>query len=181
MRRIWISSCGGESHWRLGTRRSYRRLVTLVSRRCPSRTGEATVKLIGTWSAARERLTVCYSRAMSTSVAVSPFVPGYGGLPPYLAGRHREQNELRRLLAYLESGRGAPRSAVLTGPRGNGKTALLRWFQRDIESGENDIDVIWLWSESSRRASATPTSCNCGEMRCGTLRTTLVPPALTTP
>lgn len=81
---------------------------------------------------------------MSTSVAVSPFVPGYGGLPPYLAGRHREQNELRRLLAYLESGRGAPRSAVLTGPRGNGKTALLRWFQRDIESGKNDIDVIWL-------------------------------------
>ena len=84
---------------------------------------------------------------MSTSVAVSPFVPGYGGLPPYLAGRHREQNELRRLLAYLESGRGAPRSAVLTGPRGNGKTALLRWFQRDIESGENDIDVIWLTRE----------------------------------
>ena len=84
---------------------------------------------------------------MSTSVAVSPFVPGYGGLPPYLAGRHREQNELRRLLAYLESGRGAPRSAVLTGPPGNGKTALLRWFQRDIESGENDIDVIWLTRE----------------------------------
>ena len=92
---------------------------------------------------------------MSTSVAVSPFVPGYGGLPPYLAGRHREQNELRRLLAYLESGRGAPRSAVLTGPQGNGKTALLRWFQRDIESGENDIDVIWL----------TPSEIPCGFLR----------------
>ena len=81
---------------------------------------------------------------MSAPAAVSPFVPGYGALPPYLAGRHDEQKELRKLVAYLENGRGAPRSAVLTGPRGNGKTALLRWFQHDIEAGENDIEVIWL-------------------------------------
>ena len=81
---------------------------------------------------------------MSAPAAASPFVPGYGALPPYLAGRHDEQKELRKLLAYLENGRGAPRSAVLTGPRGNGKTALLRWFQRDVEAGENDIEVIWL-------------------------------------
>ena len=44
-------------------------------------------------------------------VASSPFVPGYGALPPYLAGRHDEQKELRRLLAYLEDSRGAPREA----------------------------------------------------------------------
>ena len=81
---------------------------------------------------------------MSVPAAASPFVPGYGALPPYLAGRHDEQKELRRLLAYLEDGRGAPRSAVLTGPRGNGKTVLLRWFQRDIEAGEHDIEVTWL-------------------------------------
>ncbi len=81
---------------------------------------------------------------MRAPASASPFVPGYGALPPYLAGRHGEQGELRRLLAYLENGKGAPRSAVLTGPRGNGKTALLRWFQRDIEAGENDIEVIWL-------------------------------------
>ena len=81
---------------------------------------------------------------MSAPAAVSPFVPGYGALPPYLAGRHDEQRELENLLAYLENGRGAPRSAVLTGPRGNGKTALLRWFQRDIEAGDNDIEATWL-------------------------------------
>ena len=81
---------------------------------------------------------------MSAPPAVSPFVPGYGGLPPYLAGRHDEQSALRKLLAYLRNGRGAPRSAVLTGPRGNGKTALLRWFQRDIEAGGDDVEVIWL-------------------------------------
>ena len=65
-------------------------------------------------------------------------------MPPYLAGRHDEQKELRSLLAYLENGRGAPRSAVLSGPRGNGKTVLLRWFQRYIEAGEHDIEAIWL-------------------------------------
>lgn len=81
---------------------------------------------------------------MSVPSTASPFVPGYGALPPYLAGRHDEQKELRRLLAYLEDSRGAPRSAVLTGPRGNGKTALLRWFERDIEAGEHDIEVTWL-------------------------------------
>lgn len=81
---------------------------------------------------------------MRAPASVSPFVPGYGALPPYLAGRGVEQGELRRLLAYLENGKGAPRSAVLTGPRGNGKTALLRWFQRDIEAGANDVEVIWL-------------------------------------
>ena len=81
---------------------------------------------------------------MSTPAAVSPFVPGYGALPPYLAGRDDEQRELERLLAYLENGRGAPRSAVLTGPRGNGKTALLRWFQRDIEAADNEIEATWL-------------------------------------
>ena len=81
---------------------------------------------------------------MAAPAAASPFVPGYGALPPYLAGRHDEQKELRSLLAYLQNGRGAPRSAVLSGPRGNGKTVLLRWFQRDIEAGEHDIEAIWL-------------------------------------
>ena len=76
---------------------------------------------------------------MSMPPAVGPFVPGRGGLPPYLAGRNNEQHALKRLLAYLEHGRGAPRD-VIVGPRGNGKTALLCWFQREIEAGETKID-----------------------------------------
>ncbi len=70
------------------------------------------------------------------------FVPGSGALPPCLAGRDVEQRELMRLLAYLRAGRGAPRDAVVSGPRGNGKTVLLRWFQREIEAG-GGIDVVW--------------------------------------
>lgn len=81
---------------------------------------------------------------MDEERAISPFVPGRGGLPPYLAGRGDECEELLALLAYPKNGRGAPRDAVLIGPRGNGKTALLRWFQREIESGSGAIDVGWL-------------------------------------
>ena len=42
-----------------------------------------------------------------------------------------------------EHGRGAPRDAIVIGPRGNGKTALLRWFQQEIEAGAG-ADVVWL-------------------------------------
>ena len=33
---------------------------------------------------------------------------------------------------------------MLSGPRGNGKTALLRWFRREIEASDSDVDVVWL-------------------------------------
>ena len=76
--------------------------------------------------------------------APNPFVPGRGHIPPYLAGRDAEQRKLIELLAYLHTSQGAPRDAVLSGPRGNGKTALLRWFQREAETSGKDLDVVWL-------------------------------------
>ena len=81
---------------------------------------------------------------MSERRAANPFVPGRGRIPPYLAGRDAEQRKLLDLLAYLHVGQGAPRDAILCGPRGNGKTALLRWFQQEIEAGDGDFDVVWL-------------------------------------
>ena len=81
---------------------------------------------------------------MSEQRAANPFVPGRGSLPPYLAGREVEQRKLLDLLAYLQAGRGAPRDAVLSGPRGNGKTALLRWLQGSVKTNDADIDVVWL-------------------------------------
>ena len=80
---------------------------------------------------------------MNAQPAVNPFVPGYGMLPPYLAGRDTAKSALNGLLAYLTVGKGSPRSAVLSGPRGNGKTVLLRWFQREIEATDR-VDTIWL-------------------------------------
>ena len=80
---------------------------------------------------------------MDTQRDANPFVPGRGQLPPCLAGRSVEQNALFGLLAYLNVGRGSPRDVVLSGPRGNGKTVLLRWFQGEIEATDK-VDTVWL-------------------------------------
>ena len=93
---------------------------------------------------------------------INPFVPGQGVLPPFLAGRDSEQHDLMRLLAYVQAGRGAPRNAVLSGPRGNGKTVLLRWFEREVEAA-GKVDVVW------RTPRALPSL--------DALATALVPPA----
>ena len=81
---------------------------------------------------------------MNASAPVNPFVPGRGHLPPCLAGRRAEQIEMNALLAYLKAGRGAPRDLILSGPRGNGKTVLLRWFQHEIEAAKQNLDAAWL-------------------------------------
>ena len=57
------------------------------------------------------------------------FAPGDGALPPALAGREQEQAALSRCLADLTGGSSPPHNLVLTGPRGNGKTVLLNWFE----------------------------------------------------
>ena len=94
---------------------------------------------------------------MTDHPPLNPFVPGDGQLPPHLAGRDAEQKALKGLLAYLRAGRGAPGVAVLTGPRGNGKTALMRWFQHEIKAGKPAIDVIWMTPSSIRNLDALAT------------------------
>ena len=94
---------------------------------------------------------------MTDHPQLNPFVPGDGQLPPHLAGRDVEQKALKGLLAYLRAGRGAPGVAVLTGPRGNGKTALMRWFQREIEAGKPAVDVIWATPGTIRNLDALAT------------------------
>ena len=57
------------------------------------------------------------------------FTPGTGASPPALAGREREQALLSLCLSDLGGGRSPPHDVMLVGPRGNGKTALLNWFE----------------------------------------------------
>ena len=73
----------------------------------------------------------------------NPFRPGHGGAPPYLAGREPEQALFREVMDDLRSGVPVSRSLVLYGPRGNGKTALLAWVEREAES-DDGLDPHWL-------------------------------------
>ena len=69
-----------------------------------------------------------------------PFDPTPGRLPPYLAGREHEQRSIAEYLDLLQHGEQAPFAAVVFGPRGNGKTALLEWSQ--CLALEKGVDVI---------------------------------------
>ena len=78
---------------------------------------------------------------MST-IAPRLFRPGDGAPPPTLAGREVQQAVLSRCLADLVAGTAPPHNVVLLGPRGNGKTALLNWFQGVC--GEASVDAAAL-------------------------------------
>ena len=77
----------------------------------------------------------------------NPFKPGSGHLPPYLAGRENEQDVFRNNLVDMSAGISPPAPTVLYGPRGMGKTVLLRWFKNEVEpSGakKDSIRVVWV-------------------------------------
>ena len=81
-----------------------------------------------------------FSHPSDPAAEESPFRPGSGTLPPYLAGRQAEQSLVRRFLKVLAR-RDAPTSEIiLYGPRGNGKTALLLWARHEAQS--LGIDVL---------------------------------------
>ena len=72
------------------------------------------------------------------------FRAGDGFLPPALTGRTAEQTVLRRFLAGVSNGEAPPHDIVLLGPRGNGKTALLRWFESACKGNQPAVDVASL-------------------------------------
>ena len=73
----------------------------------------------------------CYTPIMAAAkVPITLFRPGSGGLPPYLAGRDGELAKMRPLRESLRDGTTPSRDIVLYGPRGNGKTVLMKEFLR---------------------------------------------------
>ena len=71
------------------------------------------------------------------------FAPGAGATPPALTGRGEEQAVLSRCLAALAGGKAPAHDVVLVGPRGNGKTVLLNWFERECRSSKR-VDAMTL-------------------------------------
>ena len=80
---------------------------------------------------------------MSVSTELGPFQPGTGRRPPYLAGREEEQSLFRSHFEVLRRRRSAPAEILVYGPRGNGKTALLRWAKREADA-DDGLDAHWL-------------------------------------
>ena len=60
------------------------------------------------------------------------FTPGAGHPPPVLAGRDEEKAAIRMALDRLKAGLSPAQNIALIGPRGNGKTVLLRWVEAQI-------------------------------------------------
>ena len=69
------------------------------------------------------------------------FAPGTGAAPPALTGREEEQAVLSLCLSDLTGDGSPPHDVVLIGPRGNGKTALLGWFERACRESATRLDV----------------------------------------
>ncbi len=76
-----------------------------------------------------------------TATAQRVFTPGDGATPPALTGREREEAVLTQCLADLLGGASPPHNVALMGPRGNGKTVLLNWFEHACRDHEAGVDV----------------------------------------
>lgn len=82
-------------------------------------------------------------QACTDELTYPEFMPGDGGTPPYLAGREMEQRALVAPLARLRAGKVIGENIIVVGPRGNGKTVLMRWFEGQCKHAP-DVDAIWL-------------------------------------
>ena len=72
------------------------------------------------------------------------FAPGTGAVPPYLAGRKQEQEYFRDCVEVLKGRNSARQNLILYGPRGNGKTALLRYLQQETHQQDaSNPDILW--------------------------------------
>ena len=87
---------------------------------------------------------------MSPTSRLSPFRPGFGGPPPYLAGREPEQRFLTEPLELLAGGEAPGTALLLYGPRGNGKTVLLGWLAEEVRRAFAGVDVVQIAAASAR-------------------------------
>ena len=72
------------------------------------------------------------------------FAPGAGMPPPVLAGREREKALIGVALQAVEDGANPPANIALIGPRGNGKTVLLRWAEAKVGRKRGKLDCAVL-------------------------------------
>ena len=74
--------------------------------------------------------------------STNPFRPGRGVLPPLLAGRERELDTAEERLAALARRESPAEDLLFYGPRGNGKTALLREIERRARNRDFRVETL---------------------------------------
>jgi len=72
----------------------------------------------------------------------NPFTPGYGIPPPYLAGRDEERRRIYEVVGATASRRCVAKDVIIYGPRGTGKTALLRDISHRIETEHKNATIL---------------------------------------
>lgn len=72
------------------------------------------------------------------------FKPGFGKTPPELAGRDDEMTVITEAFDDLNARACPAANIALIGPRGNGKTVLLRWAQTQIDRRDDNIECAVL-------------------------------------
>lgn len=82
-------------------------------------------------------------------LADNPFTPGAGLTPAYMGRRPKVERALLRLLNAVRNNSSGAHAALLFGPRGNGKTVLLNWFERQA-NGADGSDPVAVVRFSSR-------------------------------
>ena len=85
---------------------------------------------------------------------VNPFTPGFGLEPAHMGRRPEVEGALLRILGVLRSRRSGAHAALLYGPRGNGKTVLLNWFEKQAR-GADVGEPVALVRFSSRDLGST--------------------------
>lgn len=72
------------------------------------------------------------------------FKPGPGEVPPVLAGRKKEKERIKLTLDRLKNGLSPGQNIALIGPRGNGKTALLKWVKEQVGLYKGKVECVEL-------------------------------------
>ena len=74
---------------------------------------------------------------------INPFRPGIGQVPPSFPGRQTEQHHFQTLINELKQQGSPSKDTLLCAPRGNGKTALLTWLEKETSrQAAEEIDII---------------------------------------
>ncbi len=75
---------------------------------------------------------------------INLFHPGTGTIPPHLTGRNTEQAYFRNCVDLLLKKEAPDQDMIVYGPRGNGKTAMLRYLQREtLKESASQLRIQW--------------------------------------